>query len=195
MADAELSSDDGHADYDLIPRRRGSPDLVDLLLECHQRIRSFISLARSAGGRVDAQPEQIAEACSQVERYFTEALPLHVADEEESILPRLRGRSPDIDRALASMHAQHSQHEPKLRVLLSAVSAVRKAPEDAGLRTSLAAAAVDLEQEFAEHLELEESSIFPAVRGLLPEAVQTQIMGELRARRTGQTASASDSKR
>lgn len=162
----------------------GAPaDLVDLLLECHDRIRSFVALARQAARRVDAPEDQIVEACLRVERYFSEALPLHVADEEQSVLPRIRGRSEDIDSALETMQGQHTQHEPKLRALLAASVAVREAPQDPDRRASLTAAAEQLEREFDEHLALEEAIIFPAIRRLLSSAVQAEMIKELRGRR------------
>ncbi|HEU5061001.1 MAG TPA: hemerythrin domain-containing protein, partial [Kofleriaceae bacterium] len=88
----------------------GEGDPVDALLACHDRIRTFVALAGRAAAGAGA-PGEIAEACRRIERYFREAMPLHVADEEESILPRLRGREAALDRALAEMHEQHSAHE------------------------------------------------------------------------------------
>src|SRR5690606_15926791 len=77
---------------ELSTHRRDTPrDLVDLLGECHARIRRFVELAHEAAIRMDAPVEQVIQACADVERYFVEALPLHVADEEESIAPRLKG--------------------------------------------------------------------------------------------------------
>jgi hemerythrin-like domain-containing protein len=159
-------------------------DLVDLLLECHERIRRFTGLAREVGIRFEAPSSEVVEACASVERYFSEALPLHVADEEHSILPRLQGKSADVDLALKAMAEQHARHEPLLRALLDASALVRATPHDRALRSALADAASSLDQEFAEHLGLEESQIFPAIRRLLEAEVQAQILSELRARRT-----------
>ncbi len=158
-------------------------DLVDLLLECHARIRHFVTLAQVAATRTDAPAEQIAEACASVLRYFTQALPLHVADEEESIVPRLKGQSAELDRALARMERQHREHEPKLSATLRAAEAVQHGPHDAASRHELANRAKLLEQDFDEHLALEESVIFPAIRGLLSPEQQASILEELRGRR------------
>lgn len=165
------------------PRPETPGGLVDLLLECHGRIRSFVALARQAASHVDAPHAEVVAACLRVERYFTVALPLHVTDEEQSVLPRIVGRSPDVDRALQAMREQHSQHEPKLRALLDASVAVRDAPADAERRAALAAAAEELDREFGEHLALEETVIFPAIGHLLSAAEQEEITAELRARR------------
>ncbi|MCA9630150.1 MAG: hemerythrin domain-containing protein [Myxococcales bacterium] len=166
-------------------RASGLQDLVDLLGECHERIRRFVALARQAGSRHDVPADQIAQACIDVERYFTQALPLHVADEEESIDPRLRGLSPAVDEALDAATQQHREHEPELKALLRATNVVRNNPNDPTARGELATAAEALEAQFEEHLRLEERVIFPAIRELLSHETQTSIIGELRRRRLG----------
>lgn len=163
-------------------RDNGPQDLVDLLGECHQRIRRFVDLARQAASREDAPPGQVAQACADVERYFVEALPLHVADEEESIEPRLRGVSPSVDHALDAMARQHQEHASNLEALLRATAKVRCEPHDECARGELATVAIALEIEFEEHLTLEENTIFPAIRELPPKT-QESIIVELRQRR------------
>ena len=167
-----------------IRKRRGTGegDLVDLLLACHERIRRFAVLAVTVAQRQDLPGNEVAEACVQVHRYFSEALPLHVADEDESILPRLQGASPEIDHALRTMRDQHVEHGPKLQSLLRLTEALRVQSDAAALKSDLAVVAVDLEQEFHAHLAMEESVLFPALRGL-PGSIQAEIVAELRERR------------
>ena len=74
-----------------IGRRRQAVDLPDLLLDCHERIRHFSTLAVRLA-REDASDDERRGVAAGVARYFEQALPLHVRDEDESILPRLRGR-------------------------------------------------------------------------------------------------------
>ena len=119
-------------------RATGAEDLVDHLGECHERIRRFTILARQAGSWQDVPADQIAQACIDVERYFTQALPLHVADEEQSIEPRLRGLSPRVDQALDAVAQQHRQHEPELKALLRATSMLRNNPNDRTTRGEVA---------------------------------------------------------
>jgi hemerythrin-like domain-containing protein len=164
-------------------RSGSSEDLVDLLLACHDRIRSFTALARAAAERSDAGADDVIDACSRVERYFVEALPLHVRDEEESVLPRLEGRSAEVDGALRLMKEQHERHQPMLRDLLDVLSALRRDPSAGALRSDVARAAGALERAFAEHLALEEAVVFPAIRVLLSPLEQTEIKDELRRRR------------
>jgi iron-sulfur cluster repair protein YtfE (RIC family) len=164
-----------------------SDDVVDLLLACHERIRSFTALARAVGERSDVSASEVADACSRVERYFTEALPLHVRDEEDSLFPRLHGLSPAIDEALLSMKEQHAAHEQVLGELLFALSEVRRNPSGAERRAELVLAAERLDGAFAEHLALEETVIFPALSQFIAPAVETAIKDELRGRRGPKT--------
>lgn len=169
----------------LIPlgTRTAPEDLVGLLLECHQRIRTFTRLAQEVGRRAELPAAEAVEACARVERYFVQALPLHVEDEEASLLPRLRGRRADVDAALEVMHAQHAEHQAALTALLAAAAEVRRAPGAGHARGRLLAAATALSAEFERHLANEEQVLFPAVRALLDEGAQAQVIAELRARR------------
>ena len=160
-------------------------DAVDLLLECHDRIRHFLATAARLGAARHEAPEAIAEAALQVHRYFTRALPLHARDEEESILPRLRGRDPVVDLALETMARQHAEHEEPLRTLVLACEALASDPgchQEAG--PVVARAAAELDRHFADHLEREETIIFPAMRRLLSRDEDSAIVAEIRGRRT-----------
>jgi iron-sulfur cluster repair protein YtfE (RIC family) len=162
--------------------RAPSEDLVDLLLSCHARIRSFVGVAEAISARQDLPDAEVREACASCERYFSEALPLHVEDEERSLLPRLAGLRDEVDQALSTMHAQHEAHVELVSALVHALVEVRTHPGDAGSRALLRAAAASARSAFDEHLTLEETVIFPAARELLPE-VSAEAVRELRARR------------
>ncbi|ABS25811.1 hemerythrin domain-containing protein [Anaeromyxobacter sp. Fw109-5] len=159
-------------------------DAVDLLLECHVRIRSFLALARRIAEAGEADEGGVAEAAERVRRYFTQALPLHARDEEDSILPRLRGREPAVDAALDEMTREHADHEAPLAVLVGACEELSRAPRClAALAPVVARATGELEQHFAAHLEREEQVIFPAMRRLFDRATDEALVREIRARR------------
>ncbi len=162
---------------------RPKADLVGVLLECHGRIRHFSALAIALGERTDLGHGEIAEACVQVERYFEHAMPLHVSDEEDSVLPRLAGRSPSIDAALARMRDQHDLHESVIERVCAATRARRADPENDHARAALLAIARPLEFVLEAHLRAEEETIFPAIRAELTSDEQDQILRELRLRR------------
>jgi iron-sulfur cluster repair protein YtfE (RIC family) len=168
--------------------RIGSPaaasDAVDLLLECHVRIRAFLELARRLAEAGTEAPASVAEAAARVRRYFTEALPLHAEDEEESILPRLRGLDPRVDAELDLMAREHREHERPLSELVTACEHLARAPERLpALAPAVAGAAAELERHFAAHLAREETVIFPAMRRLLERETDAAIMREIRGRR------------
>lgn len=168
--------------HQLGPRRSQPETLVDMLLDCHARIRSFIALAGTAARERAASEEEIAEACRAVEVYFREALPLHVEDEEQSILPRLQGQTPSLDACLALMHREHGEHVSQLDALLAACAQLRSQPRDAQGRARLEACAQQLAADFERHLALEEGEVFTAVGNLAP-ALQSAIIAEIRERR------------
>lgn len=168
---------------------RTSKGLVELMLECHERIRRFTRLAEEIAVRLDAPEQQIVEACREVSRYFTQALPLHIADEEESVLPRVSGGSRELEHALARMQEQHERHASMILSLVTLLAAIEEAPGEASLRLELGAVTAELTREFQDHLALEERVIFPAVAAL-SESVQAEIVAELRGRRVTATASA-----
>lgn len=161
-------------------------DAVDLLLECHGRIRTFLALARRLGGARGAAPDAVADAALRVERYFTLALPLHARDEEESIAPRLRGRDRAVDAELETMVREHREHERPLSALVGACAALARDPGRHGeLAATVERASEELERHFAPHLAREETVIFPAMRRLLDQAADTAIVKEIRLRRAG----------
>jgi len=157
--------------------------LLSLLEACHERIRSFTLLAIEAASVNEADDELLIDACARVRRYFSEALPHHVADEEESLLPRLRGQSVELDRTLETMADQHRAHEPLFGALFDALGAVEEAPQSPTARGKLLETAKTLQTELDEHLELEESLLFPAVDHWLTSETQATIIDELRLRR------------
>jgi iron-sulfur cluster repair protein YtfE (RIC family) len=169
----------------ILPGRTAAPqDAVGLLLECHGRIRSFLTLARRIADAGGEQEEAVRDAAARVRRYFSEALPLHAQDEEESIVPRLRGREPTVDAELEIMVHEHREHSGPLTRLLSACEELARDPAHLPeLAPTVRGSTAELERHFADHLRREESVIFPALRRLLVPSEDAAVMREMRARR------------
>ena len=164
---------------------RPAEGIVDLLLECHGRIRSFTDLAVRLGEATAPTPSEVADAAGRVRRYFEDALPLHARDEEESVLPRLAGRDPTVDAALVAMHRDHLEHDVLLQPVVALCAQLAAAPErHAELAPALAQAARTLRAHFEEHLGAEEATIFPTIARVVPEDERRRMVEELRARRT-----------
>jgi len=166
-------------------------DAVELLLECHVRIRFFLDLTSRLAASRDLPPEEVAAAAARVHRYFTQALPLHARDEEESLLPRLRGRDPAVDDELQIMCREHAEHARPLERLTGHCAALAAEPGRLGeLAPAVGLAGSLLARHFAVHLDREERLILPAARRLLTPDEDARLVAEMRARRAPARASA-----
>lgn len=152
------------------------------LTDCHQRIRTFGELLERVASDATLTLPQRSEACLQAERYFREALPLHVADEEQSVLPRLRGLDAAVDAALEAMVQQHLGHGALLCEVVALAAHLAASPGEESARAALAPLAGRLRAELEQHLELEERTWFPLVAAWSPSE-QAEVARELRQRR------------
>ena len=62
---------------------------MDLLLGCHARIRHFTAVAVKLAHALAATSDEIRQAAEVVHRYYSVSLPLHEADEDQTLRPRL----------------------------------------------------------------------------------------------------------
>lgn len=163
-------------------RAGDSQDAVDLLLGCHRRIRHFTSLA-VALCQAAAPPGQMAAAAAAVYRYYHQALPLHEADENLSVYPRLRAAAPPQALAEANQ-AMLDQHMEIDRIVARLLPQWRAMAEgDAAVAAASAADAGHLQAAWDEHLELEERLVFPALRTWLGAPDREAIRREMAERR------------
>jgi hemerythrin-like domain-containing protein len=160
-------------------------DAVDMLIGCHQRIRHFAGVAMKLAHAQGATPDELTQAAAGVHRYYTVSLPLHEADEEDTLRPRLDTLGDDkLHHALMAMTDQHQAIDDLLERLLPLLEMVRNNPPTihaAGPEMCNITKALD--EMFRAHLQLEEEAIFPAIRERLSEAVQTAMANEMRERR------------
>jgi iron-sulfur cluster repair protein YtfE (RIC family) len=169
------------------PRSPKEPpeDAVELLIGCHQRIRHFTATAVKLSHAQGAEPQEIRQAAAGVHRYYSVSLPLHEADEEDTLRPRLDAVADErVRRALLAMHDQHQAIDELIERLLPLLQLVERNPatlhEAGGEMCSITKA---LEEVFSAHLQLEEEVIFPAIRAILPESARAEMLVEMQARR------------
>jgi hemerythrin-like domain-containing protein len=160
-------------------------DVVDLLTGCHDRIRHFTSAAVRLAHAQGATADDISQTAARVHRYYTVSLPLHEADEEDTLRPRLAVIADEkMSHALAAMHEQHQAIDELLERLLPLLVLVRSKPENlhpaAAEMCSITRA---LDEIFRAHLQMEEEVIFPAISTALSESVRQEMLHEIRARR------------
>ena len=164
---------------------------IGLLSDCHRRIERFLQIlltiaTQARGGALDAEHRHALEAGL---RYFREAAPKHIADEEEDLFPRLRqlrgGRIPpvltDIDRLEAEHKTAEGWHRQVDQLGEGWLSENFLQMEDAVHFKNLLTSLSDLYQA---HIRLEEDRVFPAARGELAEA-ELRAMGQRMAVRRG----------
>ncbi len=157
-----------------------------MLLACHQRIRNFTAIAARLADAQAAAAAEVANAAEAVHRYYSIALPLHEADENESVYPRLRRNLSD-EQERASLQAMVDQHGPIDEVvarLLPRWAALKDSPEKlAACAAELHSDAARLHELWREHLALEEAIVFPLIRSRLGPDDLRAIHAEMKQRR------------
>ena len=165
-------------------RASHSEDAVELLTGCHQRIRHFTGVAAKLAHAQAASPQEIAQAADAVHRYYSVSLPLHEADEDVSLRPRLAEAGDErVRHALVAMGDQHQAIDELLERLLPLLVLVRNNPAaiaEAGGEMCLITQA--LQEIFQAHLEMEEQIIFPAI-ATLDAGLRAQLLAEMQQRR------------
>ena len=160
---------------------------LDMLQGCHARIRHFMQLTCTLAEAEGVPHTEITEAAAAIFRYFSQALPLHEADENESLFPRFRDALPQgglVREAAENMVEQHRAIDELSAELLSLCAALRRRPEHLPTLTRrLHYVTAALDQIFAAHLQLEECVVFPAIPQLLTPAQINQIYSEMQHRR------------
>jgi iron-sulfur cluster repair protein YtfE (RIC family) len=159
---------------------------LEMLQGCHVRIRHFMQLSRTLAESTGVPPAEIAEAAAALVRYFSQALPLHEADENETLFPRLHDASPlgsPLREAAKAMVEQHKAIDELVAELLSLCDSIHRQPQRLpSLAERLQQVAAALDQIFASHLHMEETVIFPALQQLTPAQIE-EMTREMRHRR------------
>ncbi len=163
---------------------------LELLSDCHRRIESFLGDLILVAERARGGPLQPVErtALETALRYFREAAPRHVADEEESLFPRLRECASDAARAaLASVMALENDHRSVERDH-AVVDQIGRRWLDTGRIPYtdveiLTLALKRLKATYDRHIAVEDHEVFPAAAQALEPAVLAAIGAEMAARR------------
>jgi hemerythrin-like domain-containing protein len=163
---------------------------LGLLSDCHRRIERFLNLLltvveQAAGGQLSAEARQALETAL---RYFREAAPKHLCDEEESLFPRLRAlQTPAAQAALSMLETLHEEHETATPAHQEVESLCRQwlaegslpEPSEQRLRQVLES----LKSLYESHIAVEERELFPLAQALLTEPELQSMAAEMAARR------------
>jgi hemerythrin-like domain-containing protein len=164
----------------------GFDDPIGMLKDCHRRIESFLDIfcvvVDRAQGRSLTDEER--DAVRTALQYFRTGGQRHTADEEESLFPRLRKSDAksfeEIDR-LEDDHREASDlHCSVERLYTVWIESGSLGPQDARLLHSQTAR---LKQLYFDHIQIEESIVFPQAIQVLDSHAIAAIGTEFRFRR------------
>jgi hemerythrin-like domain-containing protein len=166
---------------------------LGLLSDCHRRIEKFLELllfvTRAAGGRV--LNEEQREALITGLRYFRQAAPLHTADEETSLFPRLRELAQSGDaiakQAIAVMQRLEDDHDAAdIRHAIIDELGTRWLEEgtlDTASTAQLENELRDLRAFYAAHIAVEDDQLFPLAGRVLSDNTVETVGREMASRR------------
>ena len=163
---------------------------ISMLYDCHKRIERFLDtlLTISRSRRGEALDEHHRSAVSAALHYFEQGAPLHTADEEESLFPRLRSSTANeaarLGKCLSELEIEHRDKERRhgivQRLATTWLEGSRLSTEDAQvLRNELER----LELTYRRHIRTEEDRVFPVAAKVLPQEDLQAIASEMKARR------------
>lgn len=166
---------------DAAPQPVGAADVVARLASCHERIRHFLAEAQAlARGEGDAEQRRVS--AQAVLSYFRFAMPLHEADEDASIAPRLRFRSSVLGRAVLTRMEEHGAIDYAVEVLAADWERWAEEPFAPVHIEAHRVLLRDLGTTLERHLDIEERQLFPAI-ALLEEEDRRAIVSEMEDRR------------
>jgi hemerythrin-like domain-containing protein len=164
-----------------------------LLSDCHRRIEKFLEqiIGVCEAARDGVLPETQREALKVALRYFQKAAPLHTADEEESLFPRLRERAEAGDataqRALAVMAQLEADHDAAdiQHAAIDEIGArwLEQSTLPAAEVAHLEAEARSLRKFYEAHIALEDNELFPLAGAVLASNAVENVGREMAARR------------
>lgn len=168
----------------LAPR---SDDAVDLLLDCHARIRRFVEMADRLANVAHAPEAQVVDAAGALRRYFEQAFPLHVIDEDLSLLPQLKRLElpKDVAGAVEMLEWEHEELEPLVEGMCLLWKDVEATPSRLReVQPNMTDILDSLRPRLMTHLSLEEEVVLPFARTALSERAMREIREQMRHRRS-----------
>jgi hemerythrin-like domain-containing protein len=165
----------------------GFNDPIGMLKDCHRRIESFLQVLclvadRARGRRLT---DEEAVAVKSALSYFQTGGKRHTADEEESLFPRLRGRS--TGKEPEELHRLEDDHH-RANELHAEVEELFQIWMESGLlsednQKTLAQSVAELEEIYKAHIKVEEEVVFPQASRALDDEAVAEMGHEFRARR------------
>jgi hemerythrin-like domain-containing protein len=164
-------------------------DPTGLLSDCHRRIEMFLTALEAVATVIDRPAsEETRRALESALRYFSEAAPKHIADEEVSLFPRLRQiQNAEIQSSFSQLEKLEEEH----RWAATLHSEVESLGRQYLLTNCLSGIEVEkfrnavtcLAFMYKRHIQFEDSVVFPLATRLLHHAEKMAIAEEMTRRR------------
>jgi iron-sulfur cluster repair protein YtfE (RIC family) len=176
-----------------MPSENDFKNPLRLLSDCHRRIERFLGqlllLCQEGGGQLTTEQLQLLEVTL---RYFRQAIPIHNADEEESLFPRLKALAGAGEAAAVEVVARLDQWEADHDLAQERhdridargrqwLADTRLTPQElAGYSEEVMA----LQAFYSTHIAFEDDELFP-LAGRLLNGASLEAMGREMAKRHG----------
>jgi hemerythrin-like domain-containing protein len=172
-------------------------DPLGLLSDCHRRIERFLGLliTVTTDARGGALSDEQREALVAAGRYFREAAPKHIEDEEQSLFPRMRElHDPQVRAAMDTIKELEEDHVVLDRGHVEVDMLVVWWMEDGSLPATDAQRLVTVLEElqtiYERHIAIEDHDVFPLAGQVLNQAAIAALGREMAARRGLRSADA-----
>jgi hypothetical protein len=136
----------------------GTASMATLLLMSHHAFRRDLSRFAAALNQLGAPDPAQAEALRGEWRFYREALHGHHLMEDSNIFPGLKGQHPELAAVIAKLSEEHHRIDP---LLVHGDRVFGESFDAAGAKGVVS----DLQALLREHLEREEASVVPHLRG------------------------------
>jgi hemerythrin-like domain-containing protein len=150
----------------------------DVLKNEHRAVERVLGVLTRAADRLDAQeqvPAQLFEDSLDFLRNFADKC--HHGKEESALFPALARAGIPLDRGpIGVMLAEHEEGRHYISAMASALDGYRRGDE--GAREALAQSARSYATLLAQHIQKEDSILFPMGDKVLSEAAQQELVAE-----------------
>lgn len=165
----------------------GFNDPIGMLTDCHRRIERFLDILCNIGehARDRRLMQEETSAVQASLKYFREGGVRHIADEEESLFPRLRSAAAaQAQHAIEHLEGEHREAD-QLHATVDRLYTdwIRAGELNAPDRETLLAGTRRLRELYAEHIRAEEQTVFPVAAQVLDAQAIAAMGEEFRVRR------------
>lgn len=163
----------------------------EMLEACHERVQRTLALQGRLCEHLQAKgcDDAAQSAARDVLRYFDIAAPLHHEDEERHVFPALHGcPDPQVRAAVRRLQDEHLAMGERWALARTALLALADGRITA-FSGAQEAALTAFSAGYAEHIDIEETLVYPAARAAMDSAALQAMALDMKRRRGASAAS------